>query len=239
MGIDLTGSAASPGDARRVRRLWLLPPLLLAAAVAASALAYPYLPGEMPTHWGFDGRPTNLMPRRFAAAALPAMMVWIGFITAVVVWSASQTREGRDLPAWLSPAVTSATMGLMLLLHIALLGSGLGWGISMPLVANLGVGALFLGLGWATPRVPPNPFFGIRTARTLACPDAWHRANRVGGRWLMAAGAATMAAAPLPGAWPLAVMTGAVVTACVAAVVAARAGPGGGTAAAGPTVDER
>jgi hypothetical protein len=42
MAIDLTGAAASPPDARRLRLLWLAPPLLLAAAVVASVLAYPH-----------------------------------------------------------------------------------------------------------------------------------------------------------------------------------------------------
>lgn len=189
--MDLTGQAASPRDARRVRLLWALPPLILAAAIALSVLAYPRLPEEMPTHWGVRGEPTNLMPRAFAAAVIPAMMVWIGFLTGVLMWSSSQTREGRDLPAWLSPVVTAATLALMLVLHVAMLGAGLGCGISIPMISGLGVGLLFLLLGWLTPRMPPNPVFGIRTPRTLACPDAWRRANRVGGRWMMGAGAVT------------------------------------------------
>lgn len=172
MPIDLTGSAASPGDARHVRRLWLVPPLLLAAAVLASLLAYPHLPEAIPTHWGLTGRPTNLMPRGVAAAMLPAIMIWIGGITGVVIWSASQTGGARDLPAWLSPVVTSGTLAFMLLLHVSLLGAGLGWGINIPVVTNLGIGVLLLGAGWLTPRVPPNPVFGIRTRRTLACPHA-------------------------------------------------------------------
>jgi uncharacterized membrane protein len=222
VGMDLTGKAASPREARRVRLLWALPPLILAAAIAVSVLAYPHLPDEMPTHWGVRGEPTNLMPRGFAASAMPALMVWIGFLTGMLMWSSSQTREGRDLPAWLSPVVTSATLSLMLLLHVAMLGAALGWGVSTPMIASLGVGLLFLGLGWLSPRVPPNPVFGIRTPRTLACPDAWRRANRVGGRWMMGAGAVTMMAAPLPGAWPLGVMVTAVVVAGVAGVAAAR-----------------
>jgi uncharacterized membrane protein len=52
VGMDLTGQAGSPRDARRVRLLRSLPPLILAAAIAVSVLAYPHLPEEMPTHWG-------------------------------------------------------------------------------------------------------------------------------------------------------------------------------------------
>ena len=42
--------------------------------------------------------------------------------------------------------------------------------------------------------VPPNRFYGIRTAQTLADRDVWFRVNRVGGFALLAAGAATLCA---------------------------------------------
>jgi uncharacterized membrane protein len=226
MPFDVTGSAGSPDDRHRVRRLWILPPLLLAAAVLASVLAWPHLPDQMPTHWGLRGQPTNLMPRGFAVAILPGVMLWVGFLTGAVMWSASQSRTGRDLPAWLSPVVTSLTLATLFMLHLALLGVGLGWGISIPLVTNLVVGAVFMGVGHLTRDVPPNPLFGIRTPRTLACPDAWRRANQVGGRWMMGAGALTMLAAPLPGVWPLGVMLTSVLVACVAGIRAARPAEG-------------
>lgn len=222
MPYDLTGSAASEREAQRIRRLWLIPPLMLVVAVIASVLAWPHLPDEMPTHWGVTGRPTNLTPRGFAVAILPALMLWIGFLTSALMWSASRARYGHDLPAWLSPVVTTAVLGVMLLLHLALLGVGLGWGIRIPLVTNLVVGALFLAMGRLTRDAPANPVFGIRTPATLASPDAWRAANRVAGRWMMGAGAITVAAAPLPGGWPLGVMLGSVLVACTAAVQAGK-----------------
>jgi hypothetical protein len=36
--MDLTGKAAAPREARRVRLLWALPPLILAAAIAVSVV---------------------------------------------------------------------------------------------------------------------------------------------------------------------------------------------------------
>jgi uncharacterized membrane protein len=225
MPFDVTGAAARGREARRIRRLWLLPPLLLALAMLASAWAWPHLPDGMPTHWGFRGEATNLMPKGFAVAVVPGLMLWIGFLTAAVVWSASRTREGRDLPAWLSPAVTSAALGVMLLLHLVILAVGLGYGVSVPFVTSLLVGALFIGLGWATRGVPPNPVFGIRTPRTLSCPDAWRRANRVGGSWMMGAGIVTIAAAPLPGGWPMGILIASILAACVAGLRAARRVP--------------
>lgn len=38
-------------------------------------------------------------------------------------------------------------------------------------------------------RVKPNPFYGLRTPKSLANPDIWYHANQLSGRALFAAGA--------------------------------------------------
>jgi uncharacterized membrane protein len=48
--------------------------------------------------------------------------------------------------------------------------------------------------------VPPNPFYGFRTARTLADRELWFRVNRFAG-WAFLA--AAIAGAILIAAWPL------------------------------------
>ena len=66
-----------------------------------------------------------------------------------------------------------------------LLGCALIAAVSIPLILNL---------------VPPNPFYGLRTARTLSDRDRWCRANRFAG-WAFLA--AAIAGAALIYAWPL------------------------------------
>lgn len=205
------------------RRLWLLPPAIVALAVAASVLAWPHLPDRIPIHWGFSGQPSNPAPKGFAVAALPAVMVWCGGIVGLILWATTRTGDGRAVPGWLAPAATAATLGVLFLLHLALIAHGLGWPVSVPAVANVGAGLLFIGLGWMMPHIPPNPAFGVRTPRTLSDPAAWERANRSGARGFVIAGALTVLAAPLPGGWPLGVMMAALLGACVGAVRAARA----------------
>ena len=71
----------------------------------------------------------------------------------------------------------------------------------MPLVAPeilialvyISVGAILilLGLPLYFRRVPPNRFYGFRTARTLAEPAVWYPVNRVTGGWLILTGALT------------------------------------------------
>lgn len=204
------------------RRLWALPPALLALAVLASVLAWPHLPERMPTHWGVSGQPTNLMPRGFAVAVLPAIMVWAGGILGLILWSTTRLGPDRAAPAWLPPVVTAATLVVLFLLHLALLAHGLGWPVSVPAVANIGAGLLFIVLGRLMPHMPPNHAFGVRTSRTLSDPAAWNRANRAGGRGFVIAGALTVLAAPLPGAWPFGIMMASLLGACVVAVRSTR-----------------
>lgn len=207
---------------RIARLLTWSPALLVGLAVVASILAFPYLPERMPIHWGFDGRPTNLAPRGFAAFFMPGFMLYIWFLMGAIAWSMRHTREGRAIPAWVLPSVMAGTVALMLVMHLNVLAHGLGRPVSIPLVANLGVGALFAGLGYVMRDIPANPMFGVRTPTTLRDEDAWREANRVGGWAMVAAGVATMLAAPLPGGWPLLVLLGSTLLAGAAGVVAGR-----------------
>ncbi len=122
----------------------------------------------------------------------------------------------------LLPGITAATIALMLLMHLTLLANGLGWPMPVPFIANLGIGALLAGLGYASRNLPPNPVVGLRTPTTLRDPDAWRRGNRVAGNGMMIAGVATMLAAPLPAPWPLIVMLAGPLIVCIAGVIAAR-----------------
>jgi uncharacterized membrane protein len=195
---------------------------LILLAVLASVLARPHLPERMPTHWGLEGEPTNLAPRAFALIVMPVMMVWIGFLMSAIGYSVGQTREARDMPAWISPAITAGVLVVMLASHLSILAWGLGFRHSVPLVATAGVGLLLILVGWLTPKAPPNPYFGVRTRATLECPDTWREANRIGGRAMLVAGVVTLLGAPLPGGWAMGVMFAALIGATIVALRAAR-----------------
>lgn len=214
-------SGSRPPD--RIARLLAWSPLLLVGlAIAASVLALPHLPERVPTHWGLDGRPTNAAPRGFAAFVLPGVMLHVWLLMGAIGWATMQTPEAGVVSRRLMPGITAGTVALMLLLHLTLLANGLGWPISVPLVANLGTGALYVGIGLASRNLPPNPVIGLRTPTTLRDPRAWRRGNAVTAEAIVVAGVLTMLAAPLPGAWPLIVLIGAPIIACIIGVVAAR-----------------
>ncbi len=62
---------------------------------------------------------------------------------------------------------------MLLLCTIHVIAGLLIAGLAVPLVAG---------------RVPPNPWYGFRTPRTLRDPAVWYPANAYAGRWLLAAG---------------------------------------------------
>ena len=53
------------------------------------------------------------------------------------------------------------------------------------------VGLMFVGLSipLILERVPPNRYYGFRTAKTLSNPTTWYEVNRVSGTDLLVAGA--------------------------------------------------
>ena len=53
------------------------------------------------------------------------------------------------------------------------------------------------------PRTRPNWWFGVRTPWTLSSDRVWTRTHRVAGYAMTVTGAVVVAAAALPGTWPL------------------------------------
>jgi uncharacterized membrane protein len=205
-----------------VRLLYLLPLLLILTSVAASLLALPHLPERMPIHWGIDGRPSNFV-RSGVAVLLPILfMAHSWMMVGLVGWALSQSTRAAGVSPRLMPGLTAAVVGFLMMLHLATLANGLGRNVPVTPVATVGVGLLFVVLGWKMRGVPQNPVFGVRTRTTLRCPEAWREANDVGGRAFVYAGLATIVAAFLAPPWPFVVMMGSIAAAGVAGVVAGR-----------------
>ena len=193
--IDPTGADAPPARHAVVR--WL-PGLCVAAAFALTAATWRRLPDEMPIHWDIHGQPNGWGGRAAGALLLPTMALALWGIMTVLP---SLDPRRANYPKFQSSydLVIAATVGTLLLLHVAIVGNALGWPISIMRVAPLGMGILFLVLGNVLPRARPNWWFGIRTPWTLTSDRVWTRTHRVGGRLLVGAGLVAFVAALAPG----------------------------------------
>src|SRR5579859_4456783 len=131
------------------------------AAVAASLLAYPFLPRRVATHFRADGRPDRESVRAVAALGLPAVMVGIALLNeGVWSWPGGSDREDGDSGARArKQAVNVAELGL--------LAYGLSLPVDMERVPRAIYGLMLIGVGNVLPKVPRNwqDEFSPRSAR--------------------------------------------------------------------------
>jgi immunity protein, SdpI family len=166
----------------------LLPAISAVILVLAFSLwALPQLPDRMATHWGLSGQPDGWSSRAFAAFLLPAMMAAMTIIFAFLP-RIDPLRRNYEIHGSTYWTLVNSVVVFMVLVHVAVLGNGLGWPIPMGRVAPAGVGALFVLIGNLMTRMRPNWFMGIRTPWTLSSERVWRKTHRVGGYAFTAGG---------------------------------------------------
>jgi uncharacterized membrane protein len=209
--------ARSRNDVEASMRKWLAP-FLIIATVAFSVAVYARLPNEMPVHWDLHGDVNGYGRRVEGAFLLPAIMI--------AVWLAMRglpridpRRANYAKFADTYDLLVNSVVALLAVMQLALLGSALGWPVSMSRVVPALVGLQFVILGNALPRARPNWWFGIRTPWTLSNDRVWTRTHRVGGYMLAAAGVVLMLAGALPSAWSFALGIGAVMAASFGSLI--------------------
>jgi uncharacterized membrane protein len=198
-------------------RRWFAP-LLIAAAVIFSASVYSRLPERMPVHWNLHGVVDRYGSRAEGAFLIPGLMLvlWLlmRFLPTIDPRRANYAKfaDTYDL-------LINSFIALLTVMHVALVGTTLGWPVSMQRLAPALVGLQFVILGNALPRARPNWWFGIRTPWTLSNDRVWARTHRVGGYLLAAAGVVLLVAAALPSAWTFALGLAAVLFAGLGSLV--------------------
>ncbi len=168
-----------------MRKLW--PGFLaLGAVVVFGLLNLHRLPAELPTHWNIRGEVDGWTGKNLAVVLLPGIGLAIGLLLAFLP-KVDPRRANFPLheDAWWLIANT-----LLLFLagvQLFVIGSGLGWAVSMERVIGVGVGGLMVVMGNYLTRVRQNWFLGIRTPWTLSSEKSWRETHRLGG-WLFVAG---------------------------------------------------
>jgi uncharacterized membrane protein len=178
--------------------------LVIAAAVAMSAAAYPRLPERVPVHWGVRGDPDRLGSRFEATVLLPFVILTVWLVLRLLPRIDPRAPNYAKMQSAYDLTV-NATMTVLLFVHAMVLAAGLGYAVPVARITPILVGALFVTTGNVLPRARPNWWFGIRTPWTLSNDRVWMRTHRVGGYVMSAAGIVIIAGAALPGARPFAV----------------------------------
>jgi immunity protein, SdpI family len=171
--------------------------VVVLAAFAVSAIAYPHLPALVPTHWGITGEPNGYGSRLRGALMLPLMMlaVWIVFALVPRYDRPVFARRGTsgDGPAARPEydVLIGIVLALFLAIHVFAIGSALGVVAKnrQPMLIATLLSFGMIAVGNYLPRVTRrNAFIGVRLPWAYASEDIWRRTQRVGGYSLVAAG---------------------------------------------------
>ncbi|HKW47299.1 MAG TPA: SdpI family protein [Gemmatimonadaceae bacterium] len=183
-------------------RKWLAP-IFIVAAFAFSIIVYSRLPERMPMQWGWHGGVNRYGSRLEGAFLAPVLMLGLWLLMRFLP-RIDPKRANYAKFADTYELLVNSFIAVLAVIHVAQLGTALGWPIAMQRLVPALVGVLFIILGNALPRARPNWWFGIRTPWTLSNDRVWTRTHRVAGYLLAGAGVVLLIAAALPSAWTFA-----------------------------------
>lgn len=150
---------------------------------ALVALAWPYLPERVPTHWGLNGQvdgwssPATLW---LLCAISPLLSLGMQFLPRLDP-KKENYEKFQSRYDFFGPLVP-----VILLVCIALTLSESLWPgrINVGRTIGLTLGVLFLIIGNLMGKVKTNWFLGFRTPWALSDPDVWTKTQRMGG-WVL------------------------------------------------------
>ncbi|PDM40782.1 MULTISPECIES: SdpI family protein [unclassified Geobacillus] len=171
--------------------------LLIIISAGISLWAYPRLPEEVPIHWNFSGEVDGYASKLFAVLFGPIFLTWIyGILFGVS--KIDPRKENYEKFAGAYRVFMNASLTFFVVIHIAVIFSGLGYDVNMDWIVNIGLGLLFIILGNYMPKVKANYFIGIRTPWTLANETVWARTHRFGGKVFFIGGGMLIVSAFMP-----------------------------------------
>jgi immunity protein, SdpI family len=162
-------------------------PVIIAAMFVIAAVAFPWLPEQIPTHWGFSGTPDAWAPRWPGAFYIPliatAMWLLLRFLPKIDPRKRHYERFTDTYWYLLNFLALFFAAIQVFTYRAAVTGAEMG-----AMGIYILIGFLFVGLGNVMPRLKSNWWMGIRTPWTLESEEVWRSTHRVGGISFVLAG---------------------------------------------------
>jgi uncharacterized membrane protein len=169
------------------RKYYLTGALLIVATLAATAIAYPHLPGVVPTHWNSGGQPNGFSPKWQLFVTIPCIMAGIMILFRFLPWLSPKRWEVDSFQSTYL-YIMLMVLGMLACIQVVTLWAGMGRHLNVSRAVLVVVCWLFAALGNVLGKVRRNFFIGVRTPWTLANERVWNATHRLAAKTFVAAG---------------------------------------------------
>lgn len=177
----------------------IIPILFILASLFLSFYCYAHFPEQVATHWGLNGEPNGWSSRGFAAFFFPALNLVIYLLMLFIPYLDPKKSNYENFRAAYH-GVKNILVIFLTLIYLVVSLNALGYQVPVNVFVPLGVGALFIIIGYYLDGVKQNWFFGIRTPWTLSSEVVWQKTHHFGSRIFMLGGLLFILGALFP-AW--------------------------------------
>lgn len=173
--------------------------LVVATLGAAAVIGGMAMPDgiQLPIHWGISGEPDRFADK-WTALLLPVALTAGVSLLFYFLPSMEPRREGlaRSQGLYLWGWIAILMIGAVI--QLALLSTGLGWGIPVNHLIVGAIGVMLVLIGNQLGKSRSMYLIGLRTPWTLASEEVWIKTHRLCGKLMVLGGAAMVIAALLP-----------------------------------------
>jgi uncharacterized membrane protein len=165
----------------------IVPIIFLLISIVLSFYFYAHLPQRVVTHWNAAGEPDGYSSRAFAAFFFPFFNLAI-YLLMLFIPYLDPKKSNYEKFINIYHIVKGALVVFLSVIYFIISLNGLGYKIPVNLAIPVGIGILFIIIGYYLKGVKPNWFFGIRTPWTLSSDRVWEKTHNFGSKIFMISG---------------------------------------------------
>lgn len=169
------------------RNYYIVGAALIAAVLAATAAAYPYLPNLVPMHWDAHGNVNGWGAKWTLFTINPGIMAAMLLLFSALPWLSPKHFEVDSFRSTYL-YIMVVILAMLAYVHSLILAAGLSWAIDVSRAVEGGVCLLIALLGNVLGKVRRNFYVGIRTPWTIANEQVWNATHRLAAKTFFAGG---------------------------------------------------
>lgn len=155
--------------------------VIVIAAFVAAAIAYPYMPDLMASHWNVAGEVNGYMSKFWGVYLMPAISAAMLLLFIVVPRIDPKKENIEKFRKYFDRFILLILLFLFYIYGLTLWWS-LGGRFNMNVFLAPAFGALFFCIGSLVANAKMNYTIGIRTPWTLANEEVWRKTHELGGK---------------------------------------------------------